>query len=67
MMQSLCEVFSFSTCSPTLAIVFFILAILVGMKGSLSVVLICTSLMANYVEHLVCLLAIYVIFEEIPV
>ena len=61
---------SFSTSSPTLVIValviiFLIPAILVGVKGYLIAVLICSSLMTNDVEHLfMCLLAIYISFLE---
>ena len=48
----MCEGSNFSTSSPTLVIVFFIIVILVGIKCCLIMVFICISLMANDVEHL---------------
>lgn len=63
---------SFSICSPScvygqLVIVhLFYFAVLVGMKWYLIVVLICVSLMTNYVEHcFMCLLIICISFLEI--
>ena len=56
----------FSTFSPTLIIVYLILAILVHMNLYLMVVLICSSLMTNDVEHLFHMLIghLYMFFGE---
>ena len=59
-LQSHQQCSNFYTSLPTLVIVFFIITILEGVKRDL-IVLICTSLMTNDVEHLfMCLLAIHI-------
>ena len=52
MPSALSESSSFSTVSATLVIIFSILAILVGVKWHLFVVLICVSLMTNGVGQI---------------
>lgn len=55
------EGYDSSTPPSTLTIVLLLITILVGVKGSLAAVLICISVIANDVEHLLlCFWAIYV-------
>ena len=63
----MCEGSSFSTSSPTIVIIFFVIAILVGVKCYLTVILICISLMNNDVEHHVLIGHLYIFFREISI